>query len=104
CARDWLALLDNTSAAREFLAPGADADTIRKLATPLWLVYGEHSRNLPSLHGLQALLPTARVDIVAGAGHFFPISHHARVLPQLERFLGVSAVRDPPVSQPVFDL
>lgn len=87
-ARQWLGLIEQTNAAGEFLLPGASAESIaQKLNMPLWLVYGQRSRCLPTLHALQQLLPKARADVIEDAGHFFPVSHASALLPRVEAFL-----------------
>ena len=87
-ARQWLGLIDETEAAQEFLVPGASADAITNgLRMPLWLVYGERSRCLPSQQALHLLLPEAQTTVIEGAGHFFPVSHADMLLPLLHDFL-----------------
>lgn len=92
-ARQWLKLIEQTDASREFLIPGATAEHLAAALTmPVWLAYGERSRCLPSLEALHALLPHAKVDVIAEAGHFFPISHAPQVLPKLQNFLDETTV------------
>jgi pimeloyl-ACP methyl ester carboxylesterase len=88
-ARQWLELLDRTGARAEFVLPGLEAETIAALPMPLLLVYGEHSRCMPSCHALRRLLPRSEVELIPRGGHFFPISHAARVRPRLAHFLGL---------------
>jgi pimeloyl-ACP methyl ester carboxylesterase len=88
-AKQWLELLDHTGARGEFVLPGLEAQAIAALPMPLLLIYGEHSRCMPSFRALHALLPRAEVELIAQGGHFFPISHAASVRPRLARFLGI---------------
>jgi len=88
-AKQWLELLDRTGARAEFVLPGLDAAAIAALPMPLLLVYGEHSRCMPSFRALHQLLPRAEVELIARGGHFFPISHAAAVRRRLAAFLGV---------------
>jgi len=88
-AKQWLQLLDRTGARAEFVLPGLEASAIAALPMPLLLLYGEHSRCLPSFHALRALLPGAEVELIPRGGHFFPISHAVRVRPRLAQFLGL---------------
>jgi len=85
-ARQWLRLLDETRAREEFVQPGAETETVRQLGMPSLLMYAQGSRCLPSAAALRELLPTARYLEVAGAGHFFPISHAAAVASELLAF------------------
>nr|WP_241696136.1 alpha/beta hydrolase [Solimonas terrae] len=86
-ARAWLRLLDETSARREFVTPGATTDALRGLNLPCLLMYAEHSRALRSGEQLTALLPNTQWRRVAGGGHFFPVSHVAETLTELQAFL-----------------
>jgi pimeloyl-ACP methyl ester carboxylesterase len=88
-AKQWLALLDQTGARAEFVQPGIEAQTIAALPMPLLLIYGEHSRCIPSYHALRQLLPQAESELVAQGGHFFPISHAAPIRRRLSAFLGL---------------
>ena len=89
-ARQWLALLDGTGAAAEFVLPGLEAAAIAALPMPLLLIYGEHSRCLPTCLALQQLLPLAQVELIAQGGHFFPMSHAGAVRQRLARFLNIA--------------
>ena len=88
-ARQWLALLEQTGARGEFVQPGVGAEDIARLPMPVLLVYGAHSRCLPSCHALQKLLPQAQLELVPEGGHFFPISHAAPVRRRLSGFFGL---------------
>ena len=88
-AKQWISLLDNTGAAPEFIMPGLEAAAIAALPMPLLLVYGEHSRCMPTCRTLQTLLPQAEVELIPQGGHFFPISHAASVRRRLAQFLDI---------------
>src|SRR5262249_20088090 len=88
-ARLWVKLIETTSAAGE-LIPGAGlllAD-IEQIAAPTLLVYGEHSQTLPTAFALRRLLPSSRLEIAAGGGHFFPTKHPERLVAPLLAFVG----------------
>lgn len=86
-ARQWIELLEQTSAATDFTELGAGAASIAGLDLPLLLMYGEYSRCLPSLRQLRLLQPHAEVTILPAAGHFFPLSHIEETRARCERFL-----------------
>lgn len=86
-ARQYLALIDETSAAADFVASGADRTALAALDVPLLLAYGEYSHCLPSARAMAALQPEARCVTIAGAGHFFPASHGDRLADVLCPFL-----------------
>ena len=89
-AKQWLDLIDSTTALQEFSVHGAMESDIAKLSIPMLLMYGEHSRCSPSLRALKALLPNAQVEIVPNGGHFFPLGHRAYAFPRVAAFLGLS--------------
>jgi len=89
-AKQWLALLDTTGASSEFIAAGLEAEAIAALPMPLLLIYGEHSRCLPTCRALQQLLPQAQLELIAQGGHFFPMSHAGAVRRRLARFLNIA--------------
>lgn len=86
-ARAWLRLLEETRAREEFTQPGAAVEVLQRLTQPLLLLYAEHSRALRSGEQLRALLPQTQWRRVAGAGHFFPVSHADETLARLNDFL-----------------
>ena len=89
-AKQWLELIENTTAIKDFSVPGVEADAIAKLAMPMLLMYGEHSRCMPSLRAMRSLLPNAQVELVPNGGHFFPLGQRAYAFPRIAAFLGVS--------------
>jgi pimeloyl-ACP methyl ester carboxylesterase len=95
-ARQWLQLVETTRARQEFPLPGLDAQAIATaLAMPVLLLNCERSRCMPSFHALRGLLPHAESEVVAGSGHFFPISHAAEVRQRLYAFLGTHSPNPP---------
>lgn len=95
-AQQWIDLIDHTDAQAEFIENGAPIADLATLTTPLWLAYSEHSRCFASMTALRKLLPHARCDVIAGAGHFFPRSHPDWTLRHLAAFLDAgSAARQP---------
>lgn len=90
-ARQYLQLIDGTSARAEVVQPGITAETIRRLPMPALWIYGEWSRCLPTCRRLQALRPATEFREVPEGGHFFPASHAPMVLGWLREFLGVPA-------------
>lgn len=70
----WRELLARTSADEEFedessLVPS----TLRRISAPTLLAFGKFSHGLPTAYRLLDCLPNARLVIIPGAGHFFPI-------------------------------
>jgi len=70
----WQELMTHTSAAHEFedetpLVPA----TLKTITAPTLLAFGKFSHCLPTADRLLDCLPNARLIIVPGAGHFFPI-------------------------------
>ena len=88
-AKQWLELIDTTSARGEFSLPGLPAEAIAALSLPILLYYAGDSRCMPSCHALRQLLPAADVEIIDKGGHFFPINQCRTVFPRLARFLGL---------------
>jgi pimeloyl-ACP methyl ester carboxylesterase len=84
----WEALLAGTSADREFkdesfLAPA----TLETITKPALLAFGKFSHCLPTAERLLDCLPNARLIIVPGAGHFFPIVRPRFFARTVEAFL-----------------
>lgn len=70
----WQQLLAGTSADRDFedeslLVPA----TLKKISAPTLLAFGKFSHCLPTAERLLNYLTDARLLIIPGAGHFFPI-------------------------------
>jgi pimeloyl-ACP methyl ester carboxylesterase len=78
-AERWLCLFHTTTAREEFRSlAGLTRDKIRRIRLPVLAMYGEKSRCLKTLHGLQKSLPNCQSIIVPGVGHFYPL-----VLPEI---------------------
>ena len=88
-AKQYVTLLDETRAGREFCLQGACSEELAALRVPLLLMYGEFSRCLPSGRAMLGLHDDARFCIVPQAGHFFPASHPNVVMRELGGFLGL---------------
>jgi pimeloyl-ACP methyl ester carboxylesterase len=72
--RRWRTLLATTSALPEFAdEAGLTRDAIARVDTPVLAVYGEYSHCLPTLAGVEALLPRCRTVTLRKVGHFHPI-------------------------------
>lgn len=93
-ARQFLKLLDDTTALQDFVAAGASKTQLAALSVPLLLLYGEYSHCLKSARALQALRPDTRLVTVARAGHFFPASHGAGLAQYLLPFLSEAWAAD----------
>lgn len=66
---------------------GLDQSAIQQLRVPTLLLFGKRSRCLPTCRALQRLLPSARVTLLEGVGHFFPIQVPARFCEHLRAFV-----------------
>jgi pimeloyl-ACP methyl ester carboxylesterase len=88
-AKAFVELLDNSTALDDFHAPGVSAEALAGLDLPVQLIYGGHSRCLPSGRALMRVLPRCELATIDGAGHFFPVSHAADVGTIIARFLGI---------------
>lgn len=86
-AKQWLALLDDTSLGADFRELGADRSRYAVLTMPCLLQYAGHTRAGRSAQALLQELPHCRFAEVPGAGHFFPATHPAAVLAELETLL-----------------
>lgn len=90
-AKQFVALIDTTSALQDVVKPGIDGAAIAALPMPCLWIYGDWSRSMPSCRALQALRPEAEFRIVPEGGHFFPISNAAVVMDWLRPFFGLAA-------------
>lgn len=86
-AKAFCRLLDETDAREAFLASGSPREAIAALQLPVQLLYGDHSRNLPSGEALARCLPRAQLTRLREAGHFFPLSHAGEVAALVGSFL-----------------
>jgi pimeloyl-ACP methyl ester carboxylesterase len=79
---DFHALLDDAT----------PAEAYRGLTCPVLLLRGEHAP-MPTriiAEALQALIPSARLAVVAGAGHMGPLTHTAEVSALIARHIAAS--------------
>ncbi len=73
-AQRWQQLLQQTSAPREFEEESPlDRRGLASITAPTLLMFGKLSHCLPTAQGLLDLLPNARLMLIPGAGHFFPV-------------------------------
>lgn len=84
----WQELLASTSADRDFedeslLVPA----TLKMISAPTLLAFGKLSHCLPTAERLLDYLADARLVIIPGAGHFFPIVKPAFFARVIEAFL-----------------
>lgn len=86
-AKAWLDLLDHTRAREQLDQPGISEAQIAALPMPVLLFYAGLSRCVHSGHALQKLLPRARYQELADAGHFFPLSQPHVVQAAIRDFL-----------------
>ncbi|MDD3762281.1 MAG: alpha/beta hydrolase [Nevskiales bacterium] len=86
-ARQWLRILEETRAPGEFEQVGTPPEDLTRLDVPTLLMYAQGSRCMPSGEALSKLLPNNRIQVLLGAGHFFPVSHAAAVNQELSGFL-----------------
>jgi pimeloyl-ACP methyl ester carboxylesterase len=87
-ALKWLQLLERTTARQDI--PRHDGVTPRRLAalnSPAMLVYGERSPAMATALALRDLWPQAALDVVPGAGHFFPLARPERLIAAVQPFL-----------------
>jgi pimeloyl-ACP methyl ester carboxylesterase len=94
----WQQLMSHTSAGREFedespLVPS----TLRTISVPTLLTFGKFSHCLPTADRLLDYLPNARLLVIPGAGHFFPIVKPALFARVIEAFLGRQETATSPV-------
>ena len=72
-----------TSRMNEFLVPS----NLASVSAPTLLMFGKFSHCLPTADGLLQCLPNARLLIIPGAGHFFPLVRARFFARATERFL-----------------
>jgi pimeloyl-ACP methyl ester carboxylesterase len=93
----WQRLLAETTASREFDAEQPiDGGSLADIAAPTLLMFGKFSHCLPTAYGLLDRLPEAKLVLVPGAGHFFPVVKPVLFANALERFLAAA----PPARRP----
>jgi pimeloyl-ACP methyl ester carboxylesterase len=92
-ARRWLEMLETTGIRHEL----ADTVAVRPadlepLSMPTLLAYGEYSHCLPTAHQLLRRLRGSRLEIVPGAGHFFPAKYPERLVEHMLTFVSEGCV------------
>jgi pimeloyl-ACP methyl ester carboxylesterase len=74
-ARQWLQLLESTSAEQEIMKDdGITPELLGELRPPVLAIYGENSQAIGSGKRLVQSIPDAQFRVVPHAGHFFPAS------------------------------
>jgi pimeloyl-ACP methyl ester carboxylesterase len=87
-AERWLRLLRTTTARADLdRETGPSRQRLRRIATPVLAVYGEHSSCLASCHALRRALPGCQVRIVERAGHFHPLVRPGRFADTVAAFI-----------------
>jgi pimeloyl-ACP methyl ester carboxylesterase len=87
-AARWLELVENTSLLEDIKhEESLTVETLKKFAVPIFGIYGENSPVVPSGRLLKEARPGTEVQIVTGAGHFFPATRPAEFAETLLNFL-----------------
>jgi pimeloyl-ACP methyl ester carboxylesterase len=86
-ALQWLHLLNSTTA-RDDMVQCSDppVELLAQLSAPTLLAYGERSPAMQTATALTQLWPHARLNIVPGANHFFPVVQPDRLLSAVNSF------------------
>jgi pimeloyl-ACP methyl ester carboxylesterase len=93
----WQELMAHTSAGCEFddesfLVPS----NLKTMSTPTLLAFGKFSHCLPTAYRLLDCLPNARLVVIPGAGHFFPVLKPRFFARVVEAFLTRQETADAP--------
>lgn len=84
----WFQLLRTTTAKDDLWSDaGLTPSAIREIHCPVLAIFGERSRCLPTLRGLQQHLPNCRTVIVRGAGHYHPLFKPRAFVRTLTKFV-----------------
>jgi pimeloyl-ACP methyl ester carboxylesterase len=87
-AARWLELVENTSLLEDIQhEESLTVETLKNLAVPMIGIYGENSPVATSGRLLKEARPETKIQIVAGAGHFFPATRPAEFAETLLDFL-----------------
>lgn len=86
-ARQFLKLVDETTALQDFVTAGAAVEQLAALPMPVLMMYGAYSHCLKSAWAFRAARPQTRLVTVEEAGHFFPASHGDMLASRLLCFL-----------------
>jgi pimeloyl-ACP methyl ester carboxylesterase len=96
-AQRWLQLFRTTTAKEDFRSlAGLTGEKIRQIQHPVLAMYGEKSRCLPTLRGLQKILPHCQTVMIPGVGHFHPVQEPRMFVKSLRAFLLGLANRSAP--------
>jgi pimeloyl-ACP methyl ester carboxylesterase len=88
-AKQWLALMDGTSAKAQMMGDdGLALDELRKLRHPILALYGDNSHARLTGEALLEVWPQAEFRGVRDAGHFFPSTRAAQMISDCKRFWG----------------
>ena len=88
-ARQWLALMETTSAVGEMMGDdGLALEELRKLRFPILALYGDNSHARLTGEALLEVWPQAEFRGVRDAGHFFPSSRPQEMISDCMRFWG----------------
>jgi pimeloyl-ACP methyl ester carboxylesterase len=91
-AERWLELVENTSLLEDIKhEESLTSEMLKKLAVPLLGIYGENSPLATSGRLLKETRPETKIQIVTGAGHFFPTTRPAEFAETLLNFLPKSS-------------
>lgn len=86
-AKRFSTFLANTTAKQDLRdIAGLTEDAIRRISAPSQAIYGEYSFCLPTLRGLERLLPNLKVTVLPKVGHFFPVTQPESFLSTLREF------------------
>jgi pimeloyl-ACP methyl ester carboxylesterase len=87
-AARWLELVENTSLLEDIKhEESLTVETLKKLTVPILGMYGENSSVTTSGRLLKEARPETKIQIIAGAGHFFPATRPAEFAETLLDFL-----------------
>jgi pimeloyl-ACP methyl ester carboxylesterase len=90
-------LIRNTTLIRDYEFVGElTLDAIRRIQTPVLLVYGDKSHFLGSYEFLRARLPNCQPVLLPGGEHFGPLEQPDELSRLIRGFLGTSARKVPP--------
>lgn len=87
-AQQWLKLLDTTNAWVDFVGPeNITLEQLQQFNKPTLAIYGDRSPTLPTARALKQILSDLKFELVANAGHFFPVSQPEKLATAVENFL-----------------
>lgn len=87
-AKQWLQLLNETTAREDFNRPDdLPTEALSRLRMPILGYYGENSRCMTTCNRLREVWPGCALNIVPQAGHFFPATQPQAVADTLAEFI-----------------